>query len=257
MKKILKFIVLGVFIQGILLSCEMFERDNFDGPNSSITGAILDSLTNEPVLMDVQEGPFIQYIQKNYGPVPEPQNIQFFPDGTFENSQVFAGVYDFVFHSPNFVPIDTIHNVVFEKGKNSHLDIKVLPLHHIWDCKIAIEDNELVAGAYFKLNTVRITSEVFAYYTDRIAVFIDPAPYVGVFYNRFSREKMISWPILGDDYYNEIRIPLDDPDLLRAITPGEKYYVRFGVQTWASTAAGALFDGHSKFNYAPVVRVQF
>lgn len=257
MKKIVDIIITSV-IAAMTSSCIMFVRDNYEYPNSSVTGAILDSLSGEPVQMEVQEGAYIQYYQKNYGPVEEAQNFTFQPDGTWKNTQVFAGTYDFVLQNQNFVPIDTVRNCVFEPGKNNHFEIKVLPLHRLWDWKIYIDEetNELVAGTNFILNTPRITDEVYAYWSDNIAIFIDPAPYVGSFYNCYNKTMAVSWPCIVDTY-REFRIPLDDPDLSKAIKRGQQYYVRLGVQTLGDQANGALFQGKKPYNYTPAVRVQF
>ncbi len=259
MKKIINILFMSV-MAAMMSSCLMFVRDSYDYPNSSVTGAIVDSLTGEPVQMDVAEGSYIQYFQKNYGPVEEAQNFTFMTDGTWKNTQVFAGTYDFVLQNQNFVPIDTVRNCVFEPGKNNHFEIKVLPLHKLWgwDIHIDEETNELVAGVNFVLNTTRLTDEVYAYYTDNVALFIDEAPYVGAFYNCYSSKMMVSWPCIVDTY-REFRISLDDPDLSKAIKRGEKYYVRLGVQTWGNTDAslGAVFTGTKPYNFTPPVRVQF
>lgn len=259
MKKTLNFIFI-LAMAAMMTSCLMFVRDNYEYPNSSVSGAIVDSLTGDPVQMDVAEGSYIQYFQKNYGPVEEAQNFTFFSDGTWRNTQVFAGTYDFVLQNQNFVPIDTIRNVVFEPNKDNHFEIKVLPLHnlHDWNIYIDEETNELVAGTYFVLNTTRLTDEVYAYYSDNIALFIDAAPYVGAFYNCYSQKMAISWPCIVDTW-REFRISLDDPELSKAIKRGEKYYVRLGVQAWGNTdtSLGAVFQGIKPYNFTPPVRIQF
>jgi len=256
MRNIIKYCIIAGCSSVLFYSCSMFKMDNYEAPNSSVTGAILDSITGEPVQMDVAEGSYILYYQRNYGPQPEAQAFTFFSDGTFKNTQVFAGTYDFVMANTNFVPIDTVKNVVFEKGKNTHVEIKVLPYHSLTNWVIKIDGNELVASTFLKLNTTRITNQTYAYWSDRMAVFIDPAPYVGNFYNVYKKESGINWPILND-WQKEIRISLDDPDLVKAIKKGKQYYVRIGVLTFGSTANGALFDGYSKYNFTPAVRIQF
>lgn len=279
MKNIFKTLSFLVLI-ACMASCLMFERDNYEGPNSSVTGVIIDSLTGQPVQMEVQEGAYIQYIQRDFSETINYQNMQFFPDGRFVNKHVFSGVYDFVLMRQNFIPIDTLKNITFEKGVNNHFEIKVLPLHHIWntDIRIAKGNNgdcdTLVAAASFNLNTSRVVDytnpdNTFLYYTDNFAVFIDPAYYCGTFYNRFTRKVMVSWPCFTadphvgeeghpyNDVRREIRIPFDDAEFAASIKKGRQYYVRVGVQCWGDPNKGANPSGHSPYNYAPAVRLQF
>ena len=239
----------------------MFQRDNYEYPNASVTGEIIDSLTKERIQQDVFGGSYIQYYQQNFGPVEEAQNFQLKYDGTWTNTQVFAGDYYFIPQNKNFICAqDTIKNCKFTKGENTHFVIEGRPLHKIYDVDIHIDDetNELVAAAsfYTDLYLLTPTQDVFAYWTDNMTVYIDPAPYVGEFYNRFKVKEQVSWPIVGD-YRKEIRVSLDNPDLVKEIKRGEKYYVRIGVQTFGDSSRGAEFQGLAPYNFCEAVRIQF
>lgn len=260
MKRLFNIVAILTFI-GLSSSCVMFVRDSYEYPNSRCSGAIVDSLTGEPIQMDVQESAYVQYYQQNYGPVEEAQNFTLRSDGTWDYTQVYEGDYYFVLQNKNYISdVDTIKNCKFEKGKNNHFEIKGTPLHKIydWDIRIDDETNELVAGTHFmtEIAAKEGNPDVFAYWTDNIALFIDPAPYVGNFYFRYSQKMPVSWPCIVDTY-REFRIPLDDPELRKEIKRGEKYYVRLGVQTFGSEANGAKFQGLRPYNFTEPVRLQF
>lgn len=260
MKKVYN-VVLVLIVATMTSACDMFVRDNYEYPDASVTGEIIDSLTKEPIQMDVYESAYVQYYQQNYGPVEEAQNFQMKSDGTWTDNYVFSGDYYFVLQNKNFVSkVDTIKNCRFEKGKNNHFVIEATPLHVIKDVDIHIdtETNELVAACTFITEVYKLTpnQDLWAYWTDNMALFIDPAPYVGAFYNRYTQKQMVSWPCIGD-VRREIRVSLDDPELNKAIKKGEKYYVRLGVQTFGDMSHGAEFQGLRPYNFTEPVRLQF
>ncbi len=93
MKKIfyLLCIALPVFFLG---SCEL---DNYDWPEETLKGKVVDAATGEPVLTDQgSEGTRIRLRELSWKGTIAPDNLDFYcmKDGTFQNTKVFKGNYN-------------------------------------------------------------------------------------------------------------------------------------------------------------------
>ena len=87
MKKILLLISCCLFA---LTSCEI---DNYEAPNASIHGSIIDGKTGELVGMDVQEGGELKVVELGFEfPLDHRWSILY--TGVFRNVLVFAATYD-------------------------------------------------------------------------------------------------------------------------------------------------------------------
>ena len=73
MKYIIKDISLVLLTVIVFSSCNLLEIDNYDGPNASIEGKILDIETGELVEQDIIDGAQIEYIEHGF----ENQEIQY------------------------------------------------------------------------------------------------------------------------------------------------------------------------------------
>ena len=69
-------------------ACGLDKVDNFDGPDASLSGSIIDAETNELVQTDVIEGTTIKIIEHGYDPVT-PQYLRVKNDGTYSNTMLF------------------------------------------------------------------------------------------------------------------------------------------------------------------------
>lgn len=106
MKRILSYIIAGgVTILGFS-SCSLFEIDNFDAPEETITGKIVDIETGEPVLTEQNgRGIRIRLTELSWG-----ENVTYNPDfyakddGTYRNSKIFKGHYNIRIDGP-FIPL--------------------------------------------------------------------------------------------------------------------------------------------------------
>src|SRR5690606_3927413 len=89
-----------------LSSCSMFELDNYDLPSETLQGEVVDRETGEPVLTDQGgEGIRVRLTELSWGDNVSP-NPDFFcmPDGTFQNTKLFAGTYNVRIDGP-FIPL--------------------------------------------------------------------------------------------------------------------------------------------------------
>lgn len=89
-----------------MTSCEVFELDNYDEPQETLEGEVVDIATGEPVLTDQgSEGIRVRLTELSWGDNVE-HNPDFYamPDGTFRNTKLFKGHYYVRIDGP-FIPL--------------------------------------------------------------------------------------------------------------------------------------------------------
>lgn len=89
-----------------LTSCDLFELDNYDEPEETIWGEVVDVATGERVLTDQgSEGIRVRLTELSWGDNVE-HNPDFYcmPDGTFQNTKIFKGHYYVRIDGP-FIPL--------------------------------------------------------------------------------------------------------------------------------------------------------
>ena len=92
MKKIFAYLALAALC---LCSCSVFEIDNYESPQETIRGNIVDAYTGEPVLTEQNSrGIRVRLTELSYG-----ENVTHNPDfyardnGSYQNTKVFKGFY--------------------------------------------------------------------------------------------------------------------------------------------------------------------
>lgn len=103
-----KNIIFPLLVAGLLsvTSCSLFELDNYDAPEETLRGAVVDAATGNPVLTDQgSEGIRVRLTELSYGDNVQ-HNPDFYckPDGTFQNTKLFAGEYNIRIDGP-FIPL--------------------------------------------------------------------------------------------------------------------------------------------------------
>lgn len=136
MKKILLLVSCCLFA---LTSCEV---DNYDGPNASIHGSILDEKTGELVGSDMENGNAIKVREQGFSK-PTDQTWYITNTGEYRNNMVFAATYDVRFENGNFYPFE-IKDFVVKTGDNTY-DFKVIPYIRIKNSKIEKNGNVITA----------------------------------------------------------------------------------------------------------------
>jgi hypothetical protein len=110
-------IVLLVLLTGCTL-------DNYDAPDSQISGWLIDSETSAPVPSQTLNGGIIRLVQLDYSSeIANPINSAIHSDGSYTNAWIFSGKYKVIAIGP-FYYTDTL--TVDVKGSTT-LDIKVKP----------------------------------------------------------------------------------------------------------------------------------
>lgn len=118
MKKILLLVSCCLFA---LASCEI---DNYDGPDASIHGSILDEQTGELVGTDLNNGSAIKVREHGFTNSTD-QTWAIMNTGEYRNNLVFSATYDIRFENGNFYPFE-IKDFVVKSGDNVY-DFKVIP----------------------------------------------------------------------------------------------------------------------------------
>ena len=116
-----------------LSSC--FELDNWDAPNCTIRGTVIDTFTNEPLLSSQNDWQ-LRYWERSWsgheGGATTYQELRIKQDGTYQNTKLFAGTYDILpYDGPFWTIVDTTKNV--QISGTTELNFKVTPYLSISD----------------------------------------------------------------------------------------------------------------------------
>jgi len=231
MKRV-KYSILFI-IAAMFASCEL---DNFERPDAELYGTFIDQETGEPLAQDIVNGTVIEIIEHGWveGQTNVTQTLVVKGDGSYRNSQIFAGKYLVRAVRGNFheiPPIDTV-----EIAGRTKLDFMVTPYLRIKEPTIVRDGN--VVRATFKIE------QTSAQNVNRIGLYVHPNPNVGQPMTLTSRVEQTLDRLTDPDEMFTLEINLDDHT--RTLLPGQQYYFRIGAVTSVPSA---------KFNYAPPVRI--
>lgn len=114
-------------------SCKI---DNYEGPNASIHGGIIDKQTRELVGTELENGSSIRVFEQGFA-TPAAQVWSIMNTGEYRNNMVFAATYDVEFVNGNFFPFKA-PGLVVKKGDNTH-DFEVTPYVRVKNTKIVYD----------------------------------------------------------------------------------------------------------------------
>lgn len=135
MKKITLLVSCCLFL---LTSCDI---DNFDGPDASIHGSILDAQTGELIGTDIQECD-LKAVEHGFAN-PESQSWKISNTGEYRNDMIFAATYDIRYENGNCYAFKE-ENVVLKKGDNAK-DFKATPYIRVKNPSITKSGNTVTA----------------------------------------------------------------------------------------------------------------
>jgi hypothetical protein len=175
MKKIIN-IIAAVLTLTAVASCDMFELDNYDGPNAQVAGRLLDEKTGEIIgveaafsqeidwanvdwtnwifpVITVSKGSLIVnelgWKNKQGEEVYQDQRWFIRFDGRYRNNLIFAGDYKVLFKE---LPCYENNQVLsLKEGANNNQDLKVTPFCRIVDPKITYDAATKKMKATFKV----------------------------------------------------------------------------------------------------------
>ncbi|CAK7023346.1 DUF3823 domain-containing protein [Bacteroides rodentium] len=239
MKKILLLISSCLFA---LTSCEI---DNYEAPNASIHGSILDAQTGELVGMDVQDGGELRVVELGFEN-PQTQSWRLMNTGEYRNNLVFAATYDIRMENNNCYPF-VEKDVVVKKGDNTK-DFKVTPYIRIKNPKIEKNGNQIVAT--FSLEGGKGDEKL-----SSIQLFAFSDMWVGnivKFGLSGGTDKMDFAPAIDIDPSQTYRLAIDiDANKSSFKYTGKNYFFRIGAK------ADIPSVGTIRHNYSPLVSISF
>lgn len=145
--------MIGAALLG-LNSC--METDNFDEPEASIHGRLIDATTGENYLTD-QGDVHIRIWEKSYRDNPTPQDLAVKMDGTYNREHIFAGTYDMLPYDGSWWPCDTTYEVPIGNKNHAEMDFKVTPYLKIKDFQM-----ELIQDPKAEFDSLRLSCRLFA-----------------------------------------------------------------------------------------------
>jgi|GEM_PF-632141 len=89
-KHIMRKSVNGLFIAAVLTFASCSFEDNYEGPNASFHGVLIDVNTNKPMPSEQPNGFQIQFRELSWGPDAASQKIEGKPDGSFNFDYLFG-----------------------------------------------------------------------------------------------------------------------------------------------------------------------
>ena len=240
-------------------SCSLFEMDNYDGPDASVTGRIIDAKTGENVPLECKYGNFFggAYFgspTEGYFSVFEKgwdyEKAQYWHikyDGSYANSQIFSGTYRIEAAANNFYPV-VKDDVVFKKGDNT-LDWEVVPYARVIDPKIEYKNGKFVAtfkcelGDATKANKI-VDAKLLCY----------PDAFVGIYCNYCANDPGAKLTDVVADGKTEYTLTID-PTLPENGTEfkyeGKYHYFRIAV-----CAEGQGYNTGRHYNYCQTVKIK-
>ncbi|WP_409151234.1 DUF3823 domain-containing protein [Sphingobacterium sp. BS-2] len=241
MKKIfLLFTVLPVLW---LSSCA--DIDNFEAPNATISGKVLDKTTGEPFLTGPGEFA-IRLLETSYGENPAPQDLAVKQDGSFINNKLFSATYSMQPYAGAFWPADIVTD--FKLSGSGTQDFQVTPYLKIKNAKWVLkEGNKIDVSCTLEAPIPQGLPQVI-----EVRPFLSLTPYCGAG-NRIEAYYKDEFRILINKNWEEIgnmatgigkeTYAINDIPLKSGYT----YYFRMGAK---------VRDTFEKFNYSDVVVIK-
>jgi hypothetical protein len=245
----------------LMTSCEWFKQDNYEPYNASITGAFKDASTGNNV---EQECKYVNIYGGNIG-TPTCGYISAFElgwdyeaaqvwlikyDGSYTNSQIFAGSYRLEAKENNFYPVIQ-DNVVISKGSNT-VDWTVTPYIRIIDPSITFDASVNKFKATFKCQygdpskTNTIYKAMFCCYPD---------VFVGAYLNNCSNDpeaSAIATIVANGTTVNTLYINPANAVNVNEFKYKRKHYFRIAV-----CATGTGVNSSYKYNFSPTVGIDY
>lgn len=229
MKKIKLFVF---FILSALLSSSCSKIDNYDAPEETLTGYLIDMITGEPLVTEQPNGFRIQLAEISWSDNPQLEYFWGKADGSFQNKRLFPGTYEvqpvegpFFDVEPKTMEIKGTVDVVFE----------VMPYLHV--TALNIERNGETLKVSYKIERQQVGGKIID-----SRVFVSTNPNVGsnIIDTDLSPLKDLSSipdeDILGSTF----------EETITGLNSNKTYYIRIGARTE---------NGEKRYNFTKVVEI--
>lgn len=230
-----------------LSACDMFEIDNYEAPNATLKGGIIDAQTGELVETTIEYGSTLKLDEIGWAPGGTLTRI-IKENGEYQDKMMFAGKYKVTFNECNFYPF-VVEEITVNKGENV-INFEVTPYIRIKDVNIRREGNEIVAT--FKLQAGKPEVRL-----QHVRLYHANDMYVGEPYSFRSLSGA------GIQQYFETPIEIDENQEFRLTVDltnaWNKYLMRYKKNYYFRVGAlGSVPNvGTVRHNYAPYVVINF
>ena len=228
-------------------SCEMFQLDNYDGPNATLKGGIIDAVTGELVQTTIQTGSTLKFKELGWadGGILSRTIME---SGEYQDKLMFAGRYRLEFSECNFFPF-VIDEIEVKKGDNVR-DFQVTPYIRVKNVNIRKEGNQILAT--FNLQAGRQDVKL-----SRVQLYLSTDMYAGDPYTGF--------PLSGDNYRQSFSPATEINDAttytlsIDLTNESNKAYFKYAKNYYFRVGALASVSGVGtiRFNYAPYSVINF
>jgi hypothetical protein len=213
-----KIIFLSLALALLNAGCQN-DLDNYNAPNGSIKGTILDADTNEPIPLPVQgsTGVIVSMYEQN---TTATQSVDFYAkyDGSYENSRVFNCQYKIVANGPFVAPCEA--NV--EVNGPTTFDLKATPCARIAASATQSGGSVTVQYSAIPANPSLKVAEVYAYWNFAPGVDDGAANYAG---------KKTLTDATGSVTFDLANDAAFKANLYKIQANGNKIYIRIGAKT--------------------------
>lgn len=206
-----------LLLMTFLFSCA--KLDNYPLPGETLTGELIDAVTGEPLQTQTYDC-MIKLEEKSWSDNPEPFRFTTRPDGTFQNTKVFAGRYIVTPVDGPFIPIEgkevDIHGTaevsftvepflnvevtgVTQEGRSATVSFNISSRSNLYK----------VLNAEVFVNSTELVSDGGNLTEFRKSVNLESLPNEDVYTNTYSQT--ITGLISGRTYYIRVGARSDDP----------------------------------------------
>ncbi|QPH41432.1 DUF3823 domain-containing protein [Pedobacter endophyticus] len=220
-----------IYVLFICISLAACKKDNYDAPNSSISGAIIDATTGQKVPQQVVAGAKIRLFEVSYSNNPGQVTSSMHADGTYNNNFIFKGRYKVVAEGAFFY-LDTAY---VDVNGTTRQDLKVRPYLTVTAEVVSKTSTSVTVKVKVALgagNTQKIA---------RVAAVLSTTP--GVDINNYistrgltNTEPVANATVEANSYTYT----------MAGLTPNTKYYWRGGART---------INTGNFYNYTPIMDI--
>jgi len=217
--------------------------DNYEGPNASIYGTIIDEKTGELVGTDLLNGSTIRAFEHGFSN-PAAQTWVIMNTGEFRNDMVFAATYDLELINGNFFPI-TVENFEIRAGENEY-DFSVRPYIRVKNSNITHIGDEIIATFNLEASdpAVKLNAISLFAFTD---MHVGSQIHFNTIGNNFSQSFSPSIEIQSNTEYT---LSIDLEENSNDFKYSRNYYFRIGALADISGV------GTVRYNYSPLVVIK-
>jgi len=214
-----------------LVSCS--KVDNYDTPDGTLTGSVIESVTGKPIVTEQPNGFRVKYNEISWSDTPISQYFWGKADGTFNNTKLFAGKYQITPVEGAFVEPQP-QTVDITSGGVTKVDFTVTPYISFNGVSIVKNGSNVTATFTLTKNVVGAAPQNYRVFATSATQFVGTVAF----------DSAVST--------DEIKITDSDFGMAKVVTldklvAGRKYYIRIGAR---------CTNPSGRYNFTEIVTIQ-